>query len=128
MDTYTNNEMDLVSFVPTIITNTNEIGLSFIVETPIHELHHFIHNFLDKQPNLVSIWDENACICVNGYDDVTGLLIERFQIQVFSYKSLRNTYYVEFTTYIRNGAVNDHYSRTFREMRNIARQQLRVIE
>jgi len=59
---------------------------------------------------------------VNGFD-ANGVLIERFEIQLFSNKYARDTYSVQFVCSIRSGVMVDHCTCVFRIMREQASNQ-----
>lgn len=62
---------------------------------------------------------------VNGFDE-NGLLVERFEIQLFSNKYARDTYSVQFVCSIRSGVMIDHCTRVFRILREQASNQYSV--
>jgi hypothetical protein len=124
MNTFYNNEMELPAISPPI--NTQPSGLFFTVVSSIHDLYFFIHHVLSKQPHIQFKWIAEHCMfMVNGFD-ANGVLIERFEIQLFSNKYARDTYSVQFVCSIRSGAMDDHCTRVFRILREQASNQYSV--
>jgi len=104
-------------YVP-ITLNYVPAGLSCKVKTEIHELIFVIRNFLEKQTHMKYRFNEHVCVFhVNGYDENTGVLIERFDIQMI--RTDNTDWVVEFTPTIRNGRVDDYCTRCYRAIRNV---------